>query len=199
MTATLPDGRPLILGSGSPFRSSLLMRLGLPFQVEAPDIDESPRPGESPTDLVRRLALEKAREVASRHSDALVIGSDQIADLDGRMLGKPGDHPTAVAQLQELSGRLVRFRTGLAVADAASGRAQVEVVNVDVRFRNLDDARIERYLRREQPYNCAGALRSEGLGVALIESLRGDDPNALIGLPLVCLVLMLEQEGVEVV
>ena len=199
MTTMLRDGRRLVLGSTSPFRKSLLERLGIPFDIDAPNVDETPIEAETPAELVRRLAREKALEVASRHRDALVIGSDQVADLDGAVLGKPGSHDQAVAQLTRLCGNEVAFRTGLALVDAESGRTQLDVVTVDVRFRKLDREFVERYLRREQPYDCAGAFRSEGLGIVLVESMRGDDPNALVGLPLVSLVSMLMQEGVAVV
>ncbi len=187
--------KPLILASSSPFRRELLAKLGLPFQCDSPEIDETPRPGETAEALVERLAEAKARAVAERHPDALIIASDQVALLDGRILGKPGDHAGAVEQLRAASGKVVRFFTSLALLDAESGRLQCEVVPFAVHFRPLEEAQIENYLRREQPYQCAGAFKSEGLGIALFEKLEGDDPNTLVGLPLIRLVRMLEAAG----
>lgn len=190
--------RPLVLGSTSPFRRELLERLGLPFTTAAPEVDETPQPGETPEHLVHRLAEAKARAVAGAHPDALIIGSDQVAVIDGRILGKPGDHDRAMEQLRAASGRAVTFLTGLCLLDAADGGAQTEVVPFTVHFRALSDPQIDGYLRREQPYNCAGSFKSEGLGIALFERLEGDDPNALIGLPLIRLVAMLENAGLAV-
>lgn len=198
MDTTLADGRRLVLGSGSSFRKSLLTRLGLAFDIDVPDIDESPGIDEIPDDLVRRLAHEKARAVAARHADVLVIGSDQVADLRGEILGKPTSRAHAARQLGRISGERVIFRTGLSLVDGRSGRAQTEVVTVGVQFRVLSPQQIEHYLEREKPYDCAGSFRSEGLGIALIESISGSDPNALIGLPLIRLVTMLEVEGISV-
>lgn len=198
MNDTLVDGRRLVLGSGSAFRKTLLERLGLPFQVDAPDIDETAGVGESPPDLVRRLAREKALAVAARHTDALIIGSDQVADLDGEILTKPNDHAVAICQLERVSGHRIAFRTGLCLVDTTSGHEQADVVSYSVRFRNLSSAQIEHYLRRERPYDCAGSFRSEGLGIALLESMSGEDPNALVGLPLIRLVTMLSAEGIAV-
>jgi len=198
VNATLEDGRRLILASGSAFRRTLLERLGLPFEVDVPNIDETARIGEAPPDLVSRLAREKALTVAARHSDALVIGSDQVADLDGEILTKPSDHAAAVRQLQRSSGQWVAFRSGICLLDASSGGRQVDVVSYNVRFRDLGSSQIEHYLRRERPYDCAGSFRSEGLGIVLLESMSGEDPNALIGLPLIRLVTMLSAEGVAV-
>ncbi|QGU33152.1 Maf family protein [Thermochromatium tepidum] len=186
---------PLILASTSPYRRTLLERLGLPFATAAPEVDERPHPGESPSDLVQRLAAAKARAVAAHHPDALIIGSDQVACLDDAILGKPGDHTTAIAQLEHASGRCVLFLTGLCVLDARSGQAQILVEPFRVHFRALSRARIEGYLERERPYDCAGSFRSEGLGIALFERLEGDDPNALIGLPLIRLIPLLEAAG----
>ena len=177
----------------------MLARLGMPFEVVVPDVDETPADGEDPLHLVERLAVEKARTVARQHPDALVIGADQVALHHGKVVGKPGGHEQAVKQLRAASGNTVTLYTGLAVVNGARGTTQSDVVPFSVRFRQLDDARIERYLRREQPYNCSGSLRAEGLGIALLESLHGDDPTALIGLPLIRLIAMLEQEGVAVV
>ena len=188
----------LVLGSTSPFRKALLEKIGLPFETDAPDVDESRGEDETPAQLVERLAVDKARAVAERHPQALVIGSDQVAVLDDQVLGKPGDHENAVRQLRRASGNAVTFLTGLCLLNAASGRIQAAVEPFEVRFRQLTDGQIENYLRREQPYNCAGSFKSEALGITLFESLRGDDPNALIGLPLIRLVQMLANEGIDV-
>ncbi len=189
----------LVLASTSPFRKMLLERLKLPFETVAPDVDESPLCGESPKDLVERLAEAKARAVADQYPDSLIIGSDQVAECGGEVLGKPGDHATAVAQLRKLSGQRVIFHTGLCLLDTNSGQVQIEVVDFPVLFRAMDVGFIERYLNSEPAYNCAGAFRSEGLGVALCERFEGDDPTALIGLPLIRLVRMLEVAGMPVV
>jgi len=188
----------ITLASTSPFRRALLEKLGLPFDVQAPEIDEQPRPGEHAEALVARLAREKAGAVAAQRAGGVVIGSDQVAVLDGKILGKPGGHEQAVAQLTRSSGRSVTFFTGLCVWDADSGAEQTEVVPFRVVFRELSPAQIETYLRREQPYNCAGSFKSEGLGVALFERLEGEDPNTLIGLPLIRLTRMLEARGIAV-
>lgn len=188
----------IVLASTSPYRRALLEKLGLPFTVQAPDVDERPLAGERAEDLVARLARDKAAAVAAHLDEGLVIGSDQVAVLDGEILGKPGGHEQATAQLTRASGREVTFLTGLCLWDAARGEGQTEVVPFRVVFRRLTPAQIEAYLRREQPYNCAGSFKSEGLGIALFERLAGDDPNALIGLPLIRLVRMLESNGVTV-
>jgi septum formation protein len=188
----------LVLASTSPFRRELLAKLGLPFSTAAPDVDESPRAGETAEQLVLRLAEAKARAVAERFADALIIGSDQVAGLGGAILGKPGDRERAVAQLSAASGRTVVFRTGLCLLNAATGRAQTRCEPFKVHFRPLTQAQIEAYVDREQPFGCAGSFKSEGLGITLFERLEGDDPNALIGLPLIRLVAMLSAEGVEV-
>ncbi len=198
MSETLPDGRRLLLASASPFRRELLMRLGLPFTVQASEVDETHLPGEEAPALVVRLAEQKARAVARSAPDALIIGSDQVAVLDGSLLGKPGDHPRAVAQLQQASGRTVLFYTGLCLLDSASEQCQVAVEEFQVVFRSLTATMIETYLRREQPYQCAGSFKSEGLGIALFERLEGDDPTSLIGLPLIRLTRMLEAAGAAV-
>lgn len=190
--------RELILASSSPYRRALLEKLGLPFSVSVPDADESPQPGESPQALAERLAILKARTVAARHPGSLVIGSDQVAVLNDRVIGKPHTHANAVAQLRAASGQHVMLYTALALVDADSGRVQCEVVPFAVVFRRLTDEQIENYLRREQPYNCAGSVKSEGLGIVLLERLEGEDPNALVGLPLIRLAKMLENEGVRV-
>ncbi|MDX9707584.1 MAG: Maf family nucleotide pyrophosphatase [Azospira sp.] len=188
----------LVLASTSPFRRELLARLGLPFVTAAPDVDETPLPGEAPEATALRLSEAKARAVAAAHPDALIIGSDQVAVLDGRIHGKPGTHERAVEQLRTMRGRSVDFFTGLCLYNAASGTAHVRGVSTLVTFRNLTDAEIENYLRREQPYNCAGSAKSEGLGIAVIARIQGDDPNALVGLPLIALCDLLREEKVAV-
>jgi len=189
----------LVLASTSIYRKELLNRLGLPFVTAAPQVDESLQPDESPQQLVRRLAEVKARAVAARYPDALIIGSDQVATVEGRILGKPGGHEQAVAQLRLASGKRLQFLTGLCLLNAHTGEAQVEVVPFTVVFRALDDRQIENYLRRERPYHCAGAFKSEALGIALCTRLTGDDPTALIGLPLIRLAGMLENEGLSAI
>ena len=189
----------LVLASTSPFRKQLLEKLKLDFITDSPDIDESPLAGESPEQLVARLAEEKAMAVAVRQPDSLIIGSDQVAVIDGKILGKPGGHDKAVAQLKAASGRRVTFLTALCLYNSATGDSQVEVVPFGVVFRDLSETQIENYLRAEQPYNCAGSFKSEAMGIALFEKLEGEDPNTLIGLPLIRLVRMLEAEGVRVI
>lgn len=182
---------PLILGSTSPFRRELMQRLRLPFTTAAPDIDETRHTGESPTAMVQRLSLEKAQAVAATHPNSLVIGSDQCAVLGEQVIGKPHTHANAVAQLQAAAGQTVRFLTGLCLYDGRDGSYQLEVVPFDVTFRELTLAEIDSYLHQEQPYNCAGSFKSEGLGVTLFQRMQGDDPTALIGLPLIRLCAML--------
>lgn len=189
----------VVLASSSPFRKALLERLEIPFEVDAPDIDESPRPGEPPRDYVARLAVEKARAVAAGHADSLIIGSDQAAVHDGVIVGKPADHRDAVRQLQHASGNTITLHTGLALLNTGTQRVQSDVIPYTVHFRRLDRDTIERYLEKEKPYGCAGSLRAEGLGIALLRRFEGDDPNALIGLPLIRLVDMLRSEGVDIV
>lgn len=186
---------PLVLASTSPFRRELLLRLGIPFTTAAPDVDESPLPGEAPAELVRRLSESKAR-TAGRTRTGLIIGSDQVATTGEDILGKPGNHQRAVEQLQRLAGRAVTFHTGLCLLDTATDTLQIDVVPFCVEFRQLDATRIERYLRREQPYNCAGSFKSEGLGITLFRRMLGDDPTALIGLPLIRLTDMLAMVGI---
>lgn len=193
---TSPPPR-LILGSTSRYRRELLARLRLPFDVEAPRVDETPRPGEAPAALAQRLALEKARAVASRHPKDVVIGSDQVADLAGEPLGKPGDHARAVAQLQRMSGQRVVFQTALAVVRQDTGFEAVDLAAVSVTFRTLSDAEIETYLRLDQPYDCAGSARSESLGVALLSKIDSDDPTALVGLPLIRTCALLRAAGLD--
>lgn len=189
----------LVLASTSPFRRELLAKLGLNFVTDSPDIDETAQQAELPEHLVARLAEEKARAVAMRHPDSLIIGSDQVAVIDDKIIGKPGNHENAAKQLQDASGRSVRFLTGLCLYNTERDRSQVVVEPFEVIFRQLGTEQIENYLRREQPYNCAGSFKSEGLGISLFERMLGDDPNSLIGLPLIKLVRMLEQEGVRVI
>lgn len=195
MMASAP--RKLILASTSRYRSELLTRLRLPFESISPDVDETPAPGERPSDLARRLALAKARTVATRFPAAVVIGSDQVADLDGEPLGKPGSHERAVEQLRRMRGHTVVFQTAVAVICHASGFEQVELAPVRVRFRELRDAEIEAYLRAEMPYDCAGSAKSEGLGIVLLDSIENDDPTALIGLPLIRTARMLRAAGLS--
>ena len=194
----LPDGRQLILASSSPYRRELLARLDLPFIAQSPQVDETALPDESAPALTERLARDKAQAVASLHPHSLVIGSDQLALLDQQILGKPGNHTRAVQQLRAASGKVVTFYTGLCLIDSDSGRIQSEVIPFKVWFRDLTDSLIERYLCRETPYQCAGSFKSEGLGIVLFRRLEGDDPNALVGLPLIRLVDMLIQENINI-
>ena len=194
MSTRLPR---LILASTSRYRRDLLNRLRLPFEVEAPGVDETPHPGEAPAALAQRLALEKARAVAARHPQDVVIGSDQVADLAGEPLGKPGDHARAVAQLQRMSGQRVVFQTALAVVRQDTGFEAVDLAAVTVTFRTLSDAEIETYLRLDQPYDCAGSARSESLGVALLSAIDSDDPTALVGLPLIRTCALLRAAGLD--
>ena len=189
--------RPIVLASTSSYRSALLERLLLPFETADPHCDESRLPGEAAAELVLRLAEAKARSVETGRAEALVIGSDQVAALGDRVLTKPGTHERAAAQLSACSGREVIFHTGLCLYDRGGDRAWVEGVDYRVRFRRLEDAEIERYLQREQPYDCAGSIRSEGYAVTLFESLSGPDPSALIGLPLIRLSALLREAGIE--
>jgi septum formation protein len=194
--ATASD-RPLILGSTSRYRKELLARLCIPFQVEAPEVDETPLAQEAPEDLALRLALAKARAVANKYPDAVVIGSDQVADLDGEPLGKPGNHTNAVKQLKRMRGKTVIFQTALSVVCVATGFEQTDLAAVKVTFRDLTDAEIESYLKAEEPYDCAGSAKSEGLGIALLAAIHNDDPTALIGLPLIRTCHMLRAAGVK--
>lgn len=193
-----PHNRPLILGSTSRYRRELLSRLRLPFEVASPEVDETPRSGEPPRDLALRLALAKARAVAMRFPQAVVIGSDQVADLAGQALGKPGDHTRATAQLRSMRGRTVVFQTAVAVVCQQTGFEEVDIAAVEVRFRDLSDAEIEAYLQAEQPYDCAGSAKSEGLGIALLASIQNDDPTALVGLPLIRTCRMIRAAGIQV-
>ena len=196
-TTLASSGRPLILGSTSRYRKELLTRLRIPFETASPDVDETPHSNESPKDLALRLALAKARAVALKYPEAVVIGSDQVADLEGTPLGKPGNHANAILQLQRMRGKTVIFQTALSVVCIASGYERTDLAAVKVKFRDLSDAEIESYLRAEEPYDCAGSAKSEGLGIALLESIENDDPTALIGLPLIRTCQMLREAGVK--
>jgi septum formation protein len=189
--------RSLVLGSTSRYRRELLERLHIPFEVAAPDVDETPQPGEAPRALAERLALAKARAVAVAFPGAVVIGSDQVADLEGEPLGKPGSHEKAVAQLRRMRGRTVVFQTAVAVVCIESGYQAQSLAAVKVKFRDLSDDEIEHYLRIEQPYDCAGSAKSEGLGIALLESIDNDDPTALVGLPLIRTCRLIQAAGVK--
>ena len=187
----------LVLASTSSYRQMLLERLSIPFELARPDTDETPLPGEPPASTAERLAAEKARAVAAAWPDALIIGSDQVAYLGDQVFGKPGTESRAVAQLQQMSGQTVVFHTALALLNTRSGRLQTAGIPTRVRFRTLTEAEIRRYVAKEQPLDCAGSAKSEGLGIALLEALSGDDPTALIGLPLIALSRMLRAEGLE--
>lgn len=189
----------LILASTSPFRKTILEKLGLPFDCLSPETDETPEPGEKPEQLVERLAIAKAKAIADSESDALVIGSDQIAVINGKIIGKPGNFENACAQLKEASGKRVTFLTGLALINSKTGKVHSTIVPFHVVFRYLRDSQIESYIYKEKPYNCAGSFKSEGLGITLFERLEGEDPNTLMGLPLIRLNAMLEIEGMPAI
>lgn len=188
---------PIILGSTSRYRKELLSRLRIPFEVSAPHVDETPMAGEAPKALAMRLALAKAQAVAQRHPHAVVIGSDQVADLDGTPLGKPGNHENAVVQLKRMRGKTVIFQTALSVVCLANGFERTDLAAIKVKFRDLTDEEIENYLRAEEPYDCAGSAKSEGLGIALLEGIDNDDPTGLVGLPLIRTCQMLREAGVR--
>ena len=195
----MPDSalsRILILGSTSPYRRELLQRLRIPFEVHRPEVDETPLSGETPTALAQRLALAKAQAVALRFPNAIVIGADQVADLNGEPLGKPGNHANAVKQLQQMRGQTVVFQTAVSVVCLATGFEQTELAQVKVQFRHVSDDAIEAYLQAEQPYDCAGSAKSEGLGIALLERIDNHDPTALVGLPLILTCRMLRAAGI---
>ncbi len=196
-TTLASSGRPLILGSTSRYRKELLTRLRIPFETASPDVDETPHSNESPKDLALRLALAKARAVALKYPEAVVIGSDQVADLEGTPLGKPGNHANAILQLQRMRGKTVIFQTAVSVVCIATGYERTDLAEVKVKFRDLSDAEIETYLRAEEPYDCAGSAKSEGLGIALLDAIDNDDPTALIGLPLIRTCQMLREAGVK--
>ena len=193
-----PESRALVLGSTSPYRRELLARLRIPFVTASPGVDETPRIGEAPQHLALRLALAKAKAVALQFPQAVVIGSDQVADLNGEPLGKPGQHDRAVAQLRRMRGQLVIFQTAVSVVCLASQFEQTQLAQIKVRFRDLSDAEIEAYLRAEEPYDCAGSAKSEGLGIALLDSIDNDDPTALVGLPLIRTCQMIRAAGVRI-
>ncbi len=195
--STFP-ARALILGSTSAYRRELLARLRLPFEVVAPNVDEAPHPGEAPQRLARRLAMDKARDVAARYPTSVVIGSDQVADLAGLALGKPGDHARATVQLQQMRGKTVVFQTAVAVVCLETGFAEADLAAVVVRFRNFGDDEIETYLRAERPYDCAGSAKSEGMGIAMLDSIDNDDPSALVGLPLIRTCRLLRAAGLKI-
>ena len=191
--------QPLILASSSPYRKELLQRLFLDFEVFSPDIDESQLADERPDQTALRLAQLKAKKIAETHPDAIIIGCDQVATLDGMQLGKPGNHENAIKQLRMMRGKQVTFHSALCLYNAQTQHMQAEVVPYIVEFRNLSDTQIDRYLSIEKPYNCAGSAKSEGLGIALISAMHGEDPNALIGLPLIKLITMLTAENIHVI
>ena len=193
-----PESRALVLGSTSPYRRELLARLRIPFVTASPGVDETPRIGEGPQHLALRLALAKAKAVALQFPQAVVIGSDQVADLNGEPLGKPGQHDRAVAQLRRMRGQLVIFQTAVSVVCLASQFEQTQLAQIKVRFRDLSNAEIEAYLRAEEPYDCAGSAKSEGLGIALLDSIDNDDPTALVGLPLIRTCQMIRAAGVRI-
>jgi len=198
MTSSPGQHRTLVLASTSPFRRELLQRLGITFETLAPDVDESRLEDERPEALVLRLSEAKARAGAKQYPDALIIGSDQVAVCGDEVLGKPGNHEAACAQLRRLAGQRVSFLTGLCLYDAASDTVLVDLIPYQVVFRRLTDQQIDRYLKVEQPYNCAGSFKSEGLGISLFESMHGEDPNALIGLPLIRLTSWLNTSGIDI-
>jgi len=187
----------LVLASSSPYRAQLLEKLGIAFTQASPDINETPLPQESPAELVERLAIEKAKALANNHHQSLIIGSDQVAHFQGEIIGKPGDFENATKQLGKFSGHCVEFITGLCLLNSASGQYQSDIVSFKVHFRQLSLQQISNYLKKEEPFNCAGSFKSEGLGISLFSRLEGDDPNSLIGLPLIRLIDMLSQEGMD--
>ena len=195
MSETPP--RKLILGSTSPYRRVLLERLRIPFEVAAPHVDETPQDNETPQQLACRLALAKAHAVAAQFPSCVVIGSDQVADLEGESLGKPGNHARAVIQLQKMRGKTVVFQTAVAVVCLETGFAQTDLAQVKVKFSELTDAEIENYLQAETPYDCAGSAKSEGLGIALLDAIDNDDPTALVGLPLIRTSRMIRAAGIK--
>ena len=194
----MDNPRRLILASGSRYRKQLLGRLGLAFEVAAPNVDEAPQPAEAPADTALRLSISKAKALQRSHGDALIIGSDQVASSGGQRFDKPGNHDNAARQLRDLSGKTAQFDTAIALLDARNGSLQSRVVPCRVTFRKLDDALIERYLEKEKPYDCAGAAKAEGLGIALIARIETEDPTSLIGLPLIALSEMLRKAGLSV-
>jgi len=188
----------LILASSSPYRRSLLQRLEIPFESESPDVDESQHKGETPTDLVLRLAEMKAAAIARAHPESLIIGSDQVAIADNDILSKPGNHENAITQLKKVSGKSIVFLTGLCLINTANNNSQKDCISYTVHFRELTEDEIERYLLQEKPYDCAGAFKSEAYGISLMQRMEGDDPTSLIGLPLIRLAEMLRSEGLNI-
>ncbi|GAA6152121.1 Maf family protein [Pseudoteredinibacter isoporae] len=189
--------KSLVLASSSPYRGQLLAKLDIPFVQDSPNIDERPQPGESPTDLVQRLATQKAQALSDKYPSSLIIGSDQLACFQDRIIGKPGTHQRAREQLLSFSGQTVEFFTGLCLLNTHNQSRQINLARFRVHFRELSESRIEAYLNKEQPYDCAGSFKSEGLGIALFSKLEGDDPNSLIGLPLILLTDMLIKENID--
>ena len=196
MPKPTPEQPPLVLASNSPYRAEMLQRLGVLFTAVTSGIDETPADGESPEHLVRRLALDKARHVARKHSEALIIGADQVARLEGRVLGKPGTRERAIAQIREMSGNTVEYLSGIALV--GPGQQRIDIVPTRLQYRRLTQSEIERYVERDQPLDCAGAMRSESLGISLLESLSSDDPSALIGIPLIRIAQWLREAGFEI-
>lgn len=188
---------PLILASSSVYRRQLLERIGVAFTCHSPNIDETPRHSETTPDLVKRLAIEKAQAIAKTHTNHLIIGSDQATELNGTILGKPGSHQNAVAQLESCSGQKVTFYTSVCLLNSSNNIIQASTIPFSVYFKKLSYEQIERYVCKEQPYDCAGSFKMEGYGICLFEKMEGDDPNSLIGLPLIKLITMLEQEGIK--
>ena len=189
---------PIILASSSPYRRQLLERLQLPFTWQAPNINEQPQVNETPIELVKRLSIQKAKALSHAHHNHLIIGSDQVAVLDGKVITKPGNHTNAKKQLRAASGNTLNFFTGLCVYNSQTQSTQIEVVKCVAAFKDLSDQQIERYLQKDQPYDCAGSFKAESLGISLFEYIRTDDPNSLIGLPLIALCRMLSNEGVDI-
>lgn len=187
----------LVLASTSPYRQALLERLQLPFITHAPNIDETPLPNETPEELVKRLSCEKAKAVAIHYPQAVVIGSDQVATLEGNIIGKPNDHENAKQQLRQSSGKTVTFLTGLTVFNTATGKVDTVIDSFEVTFRKLNEQQIESYLLKEKPYDCAGSFKSEGLGIVLFEKMEGNDPTSLIGLPLIQLTTLLTKLNIS--
>ena len=191
--------RKIVLASTSRYRRELLDRLGLPFETDKPETDETPQAGESPAATAMRLAIDKARAVAARHTDALIIGSDQVASVGDERFGKPGSVARAIAQLRQMSGRAITFHTAVCLLDTRTGEAPTLCVPTEVRFRVLNDDEIDRYVTRDMPLDCAGSAKSEALGITLLEHIRGDDPNALVGLPMIALCRLLRDAGVQTI
>lgn len=189
---------PILLASSSQYRRQLIEKLGISVDFDKPEIDETPLPNESPEDLAKRLSTAKAEALREAYPNHLIIGSDQVAELKGELLGKPGNHANATRQLQNARGKIMNFHTGIALLNASTGKVQYRCSRYEVKFRQLTDTQIDSYLKKEMPYDCAGSFKSEGLGIALFEYIRGDDPNSLVGLPLIQLTNMLSNEGIDI-